>query len=222
MIRVVLFDLDGTLMETAPDIADALNDTLRRAGHRAVDDALVRSWIGDGARALLAKAMAHAGAPAHAADAAWAGFAGDYAQRCGARSSLHAGVRPMLRRLQQQGLRLAVLTNKEAAFTHKLLARHDIASEFELVVAGDTLAVKKPHPGVVAHALQALDVQPDEALLVGDSATDVRTARAAGIAVQLVRHGYAQGELQGEDRPDAFIEDFEHFRVASTDRLCIG
>jgi phosphoglycolate phosphatase len=222
MLRVVLFDLDGTLMDTVADLSDALNDTLRRSGRPPVDEVQVRRWVGDGARALLGKAMAHAGAPAGAADAAWAGFAEDYVERCGTRSTLHAGVRPMLRRLREQGLRLVLLTNKEAAFTQRLLARHDIGSEFELVVAGDTLPVKKPHPGVVTHVLQALDAQPDEAMLVGDSVTDVRTARAAGIGVQLVRHGYAQGDLDGDDRPDAFIEDFEHFSVPTNDRLSIS
>lgn len=222
MIRVVLFDLDGTLMDTAPDLSDALNDTLHRGGWPRVGEAQVRGWIGDGARALLARAMAQAGAPAHAADAAWAGFAHDYAERCGARSTVHAGVRPMLRRLHAHGLRLALLTNKEAEFAQRLLARHDISSDFDIVVAGDTLPVKKPDPGVVTHVLQALDVHPDEALLVGDSVTDVRTARAAGIAVQLVRHGYAQGDLEGDDAPDAFIDDFDHFSLAASDRLSIA
>jgi phosphoglycolate phosphatase len=222
VIRVVLFDLDGTLMETAPELTDALNDTLRRHGLPEVDEVLVRGWVGDGARALLAKAFAHAGAREGAAAAAWSGFAYDYAERCGTRSSLHPGVRRMLARLQAAGIQVALLTNKEAAFAHKLLARHDIVGDFDIVVAGDTLPVKKPDPGVITHVLQALHAEPKDALLVGDSITDVRTARAAGVAVQLVRHGYPQGELSGADAPDAFIEHFDAFDPGACERVTIS
>lgn len=211
MLRVILFDLDGTLIDTAPEIADAVNATLRRRGHAPAPTALVRSWIGDGARALLAKALAHAGEPPTAVDAAWPGFSGDYADRCGSNSRVHDGVRPMLQRLRDDGLRLVLLTNKEAAFTQRLLAGHQLLSDFDLVVAGDTLAVKKPHPAVVQHALAALQAAPGEALLVGDSTTDVRTARGAGVAVHLVRHGYPQGDLAGGDAPDGFIDHFDQF-----------
>lgn len=211
MLRVILFDLDGTLVETAPEIADAVNHTLARRGHPAAPPALVRSWIGDGARALLGKALAHAGEPASAVDAAWPAFAEDYVAHCGTNSLVHDGVHPMLQRLRSLGLRQVVLTNKETIFTQRLLAHHRLLPHFDLVVAGDTLAVKKPHPGVVLHALAALQARPDEALLVGDSTTDVRTARAAGVRVHLVRHGYPQGSLAGADAPDGFITHFDQF-----------
>ena len=212
MLRTILFDLDGTLMETAPDIADAINDTLQRLGHPPADEALVRGWIGDGARALLDKALLHAGAAPGATAAAWPGFAADYAHRCGGRSWVHAGVRPMLQRLRQRGLKLVLLTNKEAVFAQRLLQLHGLLTDFDLVVAGDTLPVKKPDPRVVSHALDCLQCTPDEALLVGDSTTDVRTARAAGIPVWLVRHGYPQGSLSGDDAPDGFIAHFDQFQ----------
>jgi phosphoglycolate phosphatase len=222
MLRVILFDLDGTLMETAPEIADAINATLRRRGHAEAPAALVRSWIGDGARALLAKALAHAGEPLQAVDGAWPGFSNDYAERCGTNSLVHAGVRPMLQRLRLQGLLLVLLTNKESAFTQHLLARHQLLTDFDLVVAGDTLPVKKPDPAVVRHALVALDADAGEALLVGDGRTDVHTARAAGVAVHLVRHGYPQGSLQGDDAPDAWIDHFDHFDPLALGRLVVG
>jgi len=221
MLRVILYDLDGTLMETAPEIADAVNATLVRRGHAPAPLDLVRSWIGDGARALLGKALAHAGAPAHRVDEAWDDFHDEYAERCGSNSLVHEGVRPMLQRLRAQGLQQVLLTNKETAFTQRLLVRHQLLSDFDLIVAGDTLMVKKPHPGVVLHALGALQARPDEALLVGDSATDVRTARAAGIAVQLVRHGYPQGSLAGADAPDGFIAHFDLFHPLAA-QVAIG
>jgi len=222
MLRVILYDLDGTLMETAPEIADAINDTLRRRGHPLVPAALVRGWIGDGARALLARALADAGEPASAVDSAWPAFSNDYAGRCGTNSLVHDGVRAMLQRLRAQGLQQVLLTNKETAFTQRLLVRHQLLADFDLIVAGDTLPVKKPHPGMVLHALSALQARPDEALLVGDSTTDVRTARAAGVAVQLVRHGYPQGSLTGADAPDAFIAHFDQFNPLAATRLAIG
>jgi len=222
MLRVILFDLDGTLMETAPEIADAVNDTLRRRGHVPAPADLVRSWIGDGAMALLGKALAHAGEPAEAVADAWPGFSNDYAERCGTNSVVHDGVRPMLQRLREQGLQQVLLTNKETQFAQRLLARHDLLGDFDMVVAGDTLPVKKPHPGVVQHALAALQARPEEALLVGDSTTDVRTARAAGVAVHLVRHGYPQGSLTGADAPDAFIEHFDHFNPLAAPHVAIG
>jgi phosphoglycolate phosphatase len=189
-----------------------------------VDADQVRGWIGDGARALLAKALSHAGAPPAQALNAWNEFAWDYADRCGSNSRVFDGVRPLLARLREQGLRLAVLTNKEAGFAHRLLARHDLTHAFDLVVAGDTLNVKKPHPAVVQHALTALQAEPHEALLVGDSLTDLRTARAAGIAVWLVRHGYPQAELpaSGPDAPDGFINHFDDFQPQTAPRLAIA
>lgn len=206
MLRALLFDLDGTLVDTAPELAEALNRTLAALGRPPADAARVRGWIGDGARALLGKAL---GAPAD--EHAWALFAAEYAAACGTNSALYPGVRPMLERLAARGLRLAVLTNKEGRFAHQVLARHDITAHFDLLVAGDTLAVKKPHPGVVRHALDALGVDADEAALVGDSPTDVRTARAAGLRAWIVRHGYPQGGFDGDDRPDAWVDGFAAF-----------
>jgi phosphoglycolate phosphatase len=158
--------------------------------------------------------MRQAGMPPAWEPQVWAGFAHDYAEHCGQRSRLHDGVRALLRRLRARGLRTVLLTNKEAAFARRLLAGHGLLADFDLLVAGDTLAVKKPHPAVVAHALAALQAAPDEALLVGDSVTDVRTARAAGIAVQLVRHGYPGADLAGAEAPDGWIAHFDGFLPA--------
>ena len=222
MTRLVLFDLDGTLVDTAPEIADALNATLAVIGRGPVPEGQVRLWIGDGARALLAKALDHLAVPPAAAARAWDAFADAYAERCGQRSTVHAGVPAMLARLRHQGVHLAVLSNKEGRFAQRVLAAHDLLHAFDLIVAGDTLAVKKPHPDTVAHALASFGVAPGDALLIGDSATDVRTARAAGIRVWLVRHGYPGGALSGEDAPDGFIASFDRFELPAARRVAIA
>jgi len=206
MLRALLFDLDGTLIDTAPEIALALNRTLAWMGRPGADPESVRGWIGDGARALLDKAL---GEPS--TDAVWQHFSYEYEAACGEASVLYPGVRAMLERLHARGLKLAVLTNKEARFAHKLLALHDITGHFDLLVAGDSLDVKKPDPGVVSHALAALDVLADDAAFVGDSVTDVRTARAAGVRSWIVSHGYPNGSFEGGDAPDAWVGRFADF-----------
>lgn len=205
MLQALLFDLDGTLIDTAPEIADALNRTLRWLGRPTVEPDVVRGWIGDGARALLGKALGH---PAD--DAAWEYFSFEYTRACGTSSQLYPGTRAMLERLNAKGIRMAVLTNKESRFAHKLLALHDITGHFDLLVAGDTLPFKKPDPRIIGHALAALDVPADEAALIGDSPTDIRTARAAGIRAWAVSHGYPQQGF-ADDEPDAWLTSFADF-----------
>lgn len=206
MLRALLFDLDGTLIDTAPEIADALNRTLGWLGHAPAEPAQVRAWIGDGARALVGKALA-----GPVSDEVWARFHREYFDCCGTSSQLYPGTRELLERLHVQGVKMAVLTNKEHAFAHKLLTLHGITTSFDLLIGGDSLPFKKPDPRVVAHALEALGVTADETVLLGDSVTDVRTARATGLRSWIVRHGYPGGEFSGETAPDAFIDSFVGF-----------
>jgi phosphoglycolate phosphatase len=228
MPNCYLFDLDGTLVDTAPEIADAVNASLRRLGLGRVTDEQVRSWIGDGARTLVGRALAAVGvAPADLAVTtarAWSDFELDYADHCGRRSAVYPGVRAALARLTNGGARLACVTNKESAFAHRVLQSHDLHGAFEMIVAGDTLAVRKPDPAVIHFALAALDADADDTVLIGDSVTDVRTARAAGIAVWAVRHGYHQGGLTGADTPDRFLDHFDELAPAQNpaERLLIA
>lgn len=214
-IALLLFDLDGTLADTSAEIADALNDTLRRLLLPEVAEEQVRGWIGGGTRELLMRALVAADR-AEWLDAAWAGFARDYERRCGTRSRLYPGAAALLRRARAAGLRLALLTNKEERFARRILQRHALAPLFDLVIAGDTLARAKPHPDEVWLALQRLGLAPAQALLVGDSLTDLRTARAAGIAVWLVRHGYPGGLAECGEAPDGWIAHFDEFRQPTT------
>lgn len=221
-MQAVLFDLDGTLIDTAPELAAAVNLALQRVQLEPVAPQQVRAWIGDGTRALLAKALRAAGVPEGDLDARvqslWPAFEYDYAQACGQQSTLYPGARRMLERLHGAGIRVGLVTNKESGFAHRLLVRHDLNACFDLLVCGDTLPVHKPDPAMLTHALQALQCEPTEALFVGDSAIDVRTARAAGVAVWAVTHGYG-GPLRGADAPDRFVDGFDELaRTLTTHR----
>ena len=218
-MQAILFDLDGTLIDTAPDIAAALNLALQRQRLRPATLEQVRGWIGDGTRASLAKALRAGGVADDEVDARavalWPAFEFDYAQCCGEHGRVYPGARRMLERLTGAGIQVGLVTNKEAAFAHRLLVRHDLNACFDLMVCGDTLPVRKPDPAMLLHALQALQCEPDAALYIGDSAIDVRTARAAGLGVWTVTHGYG-GPLRGDDAPDRLVDSFDELARALT------
>lgn len=200
---LVLFDLDGTLADTAPDIADAVNRVLAAHSLPPLPEPWIRDRIGNGSRALLEHAWA--------ATARWPGnggalvheFATHYAACCGRRGTAYPGAVETLGALRNAGVRRALLTNKEERFARRVLEAYGLSGLFDLEVFGDALPAKKPDPLPIRHALDVLDVPPAQALLVGDSAIDVATARSAGIAVWAVSYGYSGGtdpEALGADR----------------------
>lgn len=205
----VLFDLDGTLVDTAPEITDAVNEFLGELGRPRVTEELVREWIGDGTRVLFVRALAHAGIPESETPPLWPRFEQCYSEHSGQHSTPYPGAHAALMRLQATRSALAIVTNKEARHAEVVLGRHDLRRFFSVIVGGDTLPVRKPDAAVVHYALRELGMDTDRALLIGDSVVDVRTARAAGIAVWAVRHGYHHGRLVGADAPDQFIEHFD-------------
>jgi len=212
---LVLFDLDGTLIETAPEIGDAVNDTLAQFGLPAVTQAQVDRWIGHGTRELLVQALAHArgtsvDAVRMAADlpAIAQAFDGHYQRRCGTRSRPYPHVREVLQALRSRGVRLAVVTNKEGRYTHTVLAAHGLQPLFDRVVSGDTLPTKKPDPAGVRSCLAQFGVPPARALFVGDSSIDVATARNAGVPVWALPYGYNMGQPIEASGADRVIADF--------------
>jgi phosphoglycolate phosphatase len=212
---LILFDLDGTLIETAPEIADAVNDTLAAFDREPVTQQQVNDWIGHGTRELLIQAMAHvdgvdAQTVRHSEAFATieAAFGLHYELRCGTRSQLYPGVRLMLEALRAAGVKLAVVTNKEERYTRVVLDAHQLLPLFHRVISGDTLAVKKPHPAAVDDCLMRFSVARDRALFVGDSSIDVATARNAGIAVWALTYGYNMGQPIEDSRPNRVISDF--------------
>ncbi|WP_101047982.1 HAD family hydrolase [Macromonas nakdongensis] len=212
---LILFDLDGTLIETAPEIADAVNDTLTEIGLLPVEQDRVDRWIGHGTRELLIQALAWRwGEPAEAVRASdrfpaiEAAFGRHYQRRCGTRSHLYPQVRDTLLALRAQGVKLAVVTNKEGRYTQAVLDAHALAPLFDRIVSGDTLPVKKPNPLGIADTLLRYGVAAERALFVGDSSIDVATARNAGVTVWALPYGYNMGEPIEACGPDRVIADF--------------
>ncbi len=211
---LIMFDLDGTLIETAPEIADAVNDTLRHFNLPEVTQQQVNDWIGHGTRTLLIQALAFVGKTEVAAVAGSdslpliaAEFDRNYQRRCGTRSHLYPQVRETLAALRDRGVKLAVVTNKEGRYTTTVLNAHQITSLLDRVVSGDTLSTKKPDPAGIQSCLAQFGVLPNRALFVGDSSIDVATARNAGVAVWALPYGYNMGQPIEACAPDRVIAD---------------
>ncbi len=212
---LVMFDLDGTLIETAPEICDAVNDTLQQFGLHSVTQEHVDRWIGHGTRELLVQALAHVRGQTVAQVRASAdfpqiaaGFDVHYQRRCGTRSYLYPHVREVLQQLRGQGVYLAVVTNKEGRYTKSVLAAHALEPLFDRVVSGDTLPTKKPDPAGISSCLAQFKVDAARALFVGDSSIDVATARNAGVPVWALPYGYNMGQPIEACGPDRVIADF--------------
>lgn len=204
--RAVLFDLDGTLVHSAPDLAAAANRMRAAYGLPPLPVARIADFIGKGipmlVRRTLADDMAGHADGATPADAL-ALYESFYAEESGRQSVVYDGVREGLARLAEAGIALGVVTNKSARFTTDLLAKLELLAAFGVIVSGDTVSAKKPDPAPLMHACERLGVSPRETLMIGDSANDVASARAAGCAVWCVPYGYREGaavESLGADR----------------------
>lgn len=213
--QAYFFDLDGTLVETAPEIADAVNDTLRYFDWPEVTLQQVNDWIGHGTKALLIQALAcvtHTSAAVVRTgpdlQQALPIFDRYYQARCGTRSQLYPHVREVLSALRARGCKLAVVTNKEGRYTETVLRVHGLHDAFDVVVSGDSFPVKKPDPSSVLSCLNRWGLKASQALFVGDSSIDVATARHAGVPVWLLPYGYNMGESVHVCAPDRVIEDF--------------
>ncbi|HMM54531.1 MAG TPA: phosphoglycolate phosphatase [Candidatus Desulfobacillus sp.] len=209
-IKAVLIDLDGTLLDTAPDLADAANAMLAELGRPGLPDEAVRDFIGKGIASLVGRCLGYAGeSDAPEARQALEVFKRHYAAVNGRKSRPYPGVFEGLGALRAAGLKTACVTNKAAAFTRPLLTASGLAPLLDQVVSGDTLAEKKPHPLPFLHLCQRFAIAPAEALVVGDSRNDVAGARAAGCAVVCVPYGYSEGEDVRDLGADAIVASLE-------------
>jgi len=196
-VQAVLIDLDGTLLDSIPDLADAANAMRRDLGMVALPVELVTTFVGKGVEHLVRRTLVgnlHDPDPDTALfEQARTVFFRHYHVFNGMRATLYPGVIDGLEAMRAQGLRLAVVTNKPEQFTLPLLERTGLRPYFEAVVSGDTCARKKPDPMPMAHACTLLAVAPDAALAIGDSGNDSQSARSAGLRVLVVPYGYNEG-----------------------------
>jgi len=214
--QLLAIDLDGTLVDSAPDIAHCLGSALQAIGYAAPGEVRTRAWIGDGLEALIARAIAYgatqgdstlSGEARH--EAALAAFLACYRDNLFMRSRLYPGVVETLDGLRATRLKLCCITNKRYAFSQELLVQAGIRDRFELLLGGDSLAEKKPSPLPLKVAAETLGVPPDASTLVGDSHQDLRAARAAGFGFVLASFGYGkidETELGASPRIRAFTE----------------
>lgn len=209
-VQALLFDLDGTLLDTAADIALALRRAFADHGHAAPDEAAVRTMIGRGAPMLVQRALAHGAMQVDATmqAALLEGFFHHYGRlqevdECAAQP--YGGVYEGLRHLASLGLPLAVVTNKQERFARGLVARLGLQPFVRLVVGGDTCERRKPDPQPLQWACAQLGVEVAQTVMVGDSINDVQAARAAGMRVVCVPYGYNEGADPRTLPCDAFV-----------------
>jgi phosphoglycolate phosphatase len=221
-LQAVIFDLDGTLIDSAPDITGAVNKLLTRYGRPTIGVEQVRGMVGDGAPILLRRAFAATGAEIDplASDEIYQTFLDYYEQQPSSPDSIFPGVPETLDLLLARGLKLGLCTNKPERVTTEVLAQLNLARFFESVAGGDTLPVRKPDGGHVSWVMERLGAGKDGAVMVGDNHNDIAAARGAGIPVIAVSYGYPHFPT-AEMGADAIIDHFTEL-PATLDALASG
>ncbi len=208
-IKLVVCDLDGTLVDSVPDLAYCVDEMCLQVGLPTAGEAKVRQWVGNGIEPLVRRALTGRmdGEPEAALfNRALPLFLGLYAENISKSSCLFAGVEEGLAWLAGHHIKLACVTNKAARFTIPLMKELGIYQRFAMVLSGDSLSEKKPSPLPLLHAAHHLGVAPENCLMLGDSISDVKAARAAGFPVICLSYGYNHGQDISSAGPDAVID----------------
>ena len=206
---MVLIDVDGTLVDSVPDLAYCVDEMLKQLGMPTRGEEAVREWVGNGVVRLVERALVNDlnGYPDQALfDKAMPIFNELYAENTSKRSKLYDGVLDGMEFLKSLDLKIGCVTNKAAQFTIPLLKDLGLHDEFEVIICGDTLEKKKPDPAPLLYAAKQLGVKPEDSLMLGDSKSDVKAARAADFAIICVSYGYNHGEDIRHYEPDAVID----------------
>ena len=212
---MILIDVDGTLVDSVPDLAYCVDEMMKAMDMPVHGEAEVRNWVGNGVERLVRRALIGQldGEPDEALfEKAYPLFLDLYAVNTSQRSSLYPGVREGLDYLKAAGYVLGCVTNKAAQFTIPLLKDLGIHDDFENIVCGDTLAKKKPDPLPLLHSAEVLGVAPEKSLMLGDSVSDVKAARAAGFQIICMSYGYNHGVDIRESNPDAVIDSMAELK----------
>jgi phosphoglycolate phosphatase len=206
--KLILFDLDGTLIDSVPDLSAAVDATLRNLGLPEAGESRVRTWVGNGAAMLIARVLAHAGVEDELQSTALDHFLEYYERHCAQETCLYPNVEETLSVLQRRSVAMGIVTNKPRRFVAPILEHLKIAAYFQYIIGGDDLPEKKPHPLPLIHCMQALDYSADDTLMVGDSVNDIQAAQAAGVPIIAVSYGYNHGRPVTADGPDRVIANF--------------
>ena len=215
--RLVMFDLDGTLVDSVPDLAAAVDKSLLQLGQPAAGIEQVRDWVGNGARVLVRRALAGGLQHEHIDDAdaeqALELFMQAYAEGH-ALTLIYPGVRETLDWLRAQQVEMAIITNKPERFVAPLLDDKGLGRYFRWIIGGDTLPQQKPDPAALLHVLQLARVEARQALFIGDSRNDVLAAKAAGVPCVALSYGYNHGRPIAEESPLRVLDDLRQLLVA--------
>lgn len=206
---MVLIDVDGTLVDSVPDLAYCVDEMMKRLDMPVHGEAKVRNWVGNGVERLVRRALIGQldGEPDEALyEQAYPVFIELYRDNTSKRSCLYPGVKEGLDYLKSEGYQMGSVTNKAAQFTEPLLRDLGVYDYFGIVISGDTLPQKKPDPAPLLHAAKFFNVRPEQALMIGDSISDVKAARAAGFRIVCMTYGYNHGVDIREAKPDAVMD----------------
>jgi phosphoglycolate phosphatase len=206
---MVLFDLDGTLVDSVPDLSIAINSMLERLGLPVHSEESIRLWIGNGLERLVKRALTNNmnGEPEDTLFAkAYPLFMQNYTENSCHETRLYEGVETALNYLNGNDFKLGCVTNKMEVFTHRILRKLDIYDAFGIIISGDTLPRKKPDPLPLKHAAKYFNASPEDSLMVGDSKNDIVAASAAGFRICCVSYGYNHGNDIRAAGPDAVLD----------------
>lgn len=210
--QLVIFDLDGTLLDSVPDLAAAVDQMLARRGREPAGVERVKDWVGNGSYVLVRRALAgsldHSAVEDAEADHGHQDFLHAYAGEHRL-TAVYPGVQVLLDWLQGQGVAMAVATNKPERFVAPLLQEKGLGGYFSWLVGGDTLPAQKPDPIALNWIMQQAGSKVEETLFVGDSRNDVLAARAAGMKVVAVSYGYNHGEPIAAQNPDLLVDSLD-------------
>ena len=206
---MVLIDVDGTLVDSVPDLAYCVDEMMKQLDMPTHGEAKVRNWVGNGVERLVRRALIGKleGEPDEALyDRAYPVFLELYSANTSKRSCLYPGVKEGLEYLKSSGYKMGCVTNKAAQFTEPLLKDLGVSDYFSIIISGDTLPEKKPDPMPLLHAAKFFKVAPEQALMIGDSISDVKAARAAGFHIVCMTYGYNHGVDIRDAKPDGVMD----------------
>jgi len=213
--KLVMIDVDGTLVDSVPDLAYCVDQMMIRLEMPIRGEERVRHWVGNGVPRLVERALTDEldGFPSQEAfDKAYPIFLDLYAQNSSVRSTLYEGVIEGLDYLKSKDCLLSCVTNKAEQFTLPLLKSLGIIDYFGIVISGDTLEKKKPDPLPLIHGANFFNINPKECLMLGDSVSDVKAARAAGFQIICMSYGYNHGNNIADENPDLVIDSMNQLR----------